>query len=79
MATRWLRAAGGALFACALLGFAYAAMTAVLHPENMPTHVVHFLPLRLDTFGAGCFALSFATQCALGLSAVRPPTKIEAE
>lgn len=63
----WLRAAGGSLLACAWLGFAYSATTAVLHPDQMPGRVVHFLPLRLDTFGVACFAISFLTQCLLGI------------
>jgi hypothetical protein len=48
----------------------------VLHPDQMPGRVVHFLPLRLDTFGAACFAISFVTQCALGIARGR---ELEAE
>jgi formate/nitrite transporter FocA (FNT family) len=73
----WLRAALGSLMGGAFLGFAYAAMTAVLHPEQMPERVWHVVPLRLDTFGAACFAISFVTQCALGIS--RPPATPESE
>ena len=54
-------------------------MTAVLHPDRMPERVVHFLPLRIDTFGATCFAISFLSQCALGISRVRPAGEAEAE
>lgn len=51
----------------------------MLHPEQMPGRVVHFLPVRLDTFGAACFAISFLTQCALGISRVRPAGEAEGE
>jgi hypothetical protein len=54
-------------------------MTAVLHPDRMPERVVHFLPVRIDTFGAACFAISFLTQCALGIARVRPATRAEGE
>jgi hypothetical protein len=63
----------------AFLGFAYAAMTAVLHPEQMPERVWHVVPVRLDTFGAACFAISFLTQCALGISRSRATMEIESE
>ena len=76
---RWLRAALGSLMACAFLGFAFAAMMAVLHPERMPEPVVHFLSVRLDTFGAACFAISFVTQCALGITRVAPASEDERE
>jgi hypothetical protein len=51
----------------------------VLHPDQMPARVVHFLPLRLDTFGAACFAISFVTQCALGTARARASRALEAE
>jgi hypothetical protein len=51
----------------------------VLHPDQMPGRVVHFLPLRLDTFGAACFAISFVTQCALGISRAGATAGAEAE
>ena len=77
---RWLRAALGSLMACAASSASrYAAMMAVLHPERMPEPVVHFLSVRLDTFGAVCFAISFVTQCALGITRIAPASEDERE
>jgi hypothetical protein len=75
----WLRAALGSLMLGGFLGFGYVAMTAVLHPDRMPEPVVHFLSLRLDTFGAICFATSFVTQIALGLSRISRTREVESE
>jgi hypothetical protein len=77
--TSWVRAGLGSLMGGAFLGFAYAAITAVLHPEQMPERVWHAVPVRLDTFGAACFAISFVTQCALGISRSRVPLERERE
>lgn len=74
-----MRAALGSLLGGAFLGFAYAAMTAVLHPEQMPERVWHAVPVRLDTFGAACFAISFVTQCALGITRSRTAMERESE
>jgi hypothetical protein len=66
-------AAGRLLLAGAWLGFGYAALTAVLHPDSLSRHVARAVPLRIDTFGAACFAVSFVTQCTLGCLAARRP------
>lgn len=59
------------LLAGAWLGFGYAALTAVLHPDSLSERVTGAVPLRIDTFGAACFAISFTTQCTLGCLAAR--------
>ena len=58
----------------AWLGFGYAALTAVLYPDSLSGRVTGALALRIDTFGAVCFAVSFTTQCALGCLAARRQT-----
>jgi hypothetical protein len=45
-----------ALFAAA--GFVYVAVMAVVSPNELTVHITNSLPVRRDTFGAGCFAIS---------------------
>lgn len=66
-----LIAAGRIVLTAAWLGFGYAALTAVLHPDSLSDSVNGAVPVRIDTFGAACFALSFVLQCVLGCVAAR--------
>ncbi|GAA1961515.1 hypothetical protein GCM10009838_17640 [Catenulispora subtropica] len=50
-----------------LLGWVYVALIAVLRPGVLSEPITAVLPLRRDTFGALCLALSFG--CAFALRA----------
>jgi hypothetical protein len=45
-----------ALFTAA--GFVYVAVMAVVIPNELTVYITNSLPVRRDTFGAGCFAIS---------------------
>jgi hypothetical protein len=62
-----LRPAAETVMVAGLLGWAYVALVAVLHPHVLSTHISAVLPLRRDTFGAVSLALSFG--CAVVLRA----------
>jgi hypothetical protein len=61
-----------------LLGWLYVAACAAVRPQDMSLPITVLVPLRRDTFGTVCFAVS--ALCAAGLQigtgrllAVRPP------
>jgi hypothetical protein len=51
----------------ALAAFAYVALTAVFRPRQLSSHIWHSVPVRKDTFGIICFAVSALAFLALGL------------
>ncbi len=48
------------LFVFGLCGWVYIALNAVFHPQTLHLPLTHLLPFpREDTFGVGCFLVSF--------------------
>lgn len=56
----------------AFAGWVYIALNAVVHPETLRLPLTHFVDWpREDTFGAACFAVSFATTLLARILRVR--------
>jgi D-inositol-3-phosphate glycosyltransferase len=53
------------------IAWCYVAVVAVLRPSFLSESVTHWLPVRRDTFGTVCFAVSAVTSTALGVLRVR--------
>lgn len=62
----------------ALLGWIYVALSAAFHPDRLVDAVVHWLPLRKDTFGVVCFAASAAAYLLLDVLGARPARRASA-
>ncbi|WP_145909854.1 hypothetical protein [Kitasatospora viridis] len=56
-----------------LLGWLYVAAWAATRPGTLSGELSSWLPLRRDTFGALCFALSAAAHLVRGLRPAGPP------
>lgn len=50
-----------------LLGWAYVAVVAAVHPNALDVPIAALLPLRRDTFGIVCFASSVIAFAVLDL------------
>ncbi|WP_329570981.1 hypothetical protein [Kitasatospora sp. NBC_01266] len=56
-----------------LLGWLYIAVWAACRPDSLSGPLSSWLPLRRDTFGALCFALSALAHLSRGLRPAAPP------
>ncbi|MFF7634660.1 hypothetical protein ACFZB9_16100 [Kitasatospora sp. NPDC008050] len=56
-----------------LLGWLYVAVWAATRPDTLSGPLTSWLPLRRDTFGAVCFALSVLAHLTRGLCPPGPP------
>ena len=68
---RWLRPSAEVAMVYGLLGWIYVAAGAAVHPLEMSQPITAVVPVRRDTFGAACFAVSVAA--AFALQAGREP------
>ena len=69
----WLRPAGETVMVYGLLGWLYVAACAAVRPQALSLHIAAIVPLRRDTFGTVCFALSALSAFALQPEAGRRP------
>ncbi len=60
-------------FVYGLLGWLYVAACAATRPDELDVAVATLFPVRRDTFGAGCFALSALAAFALQVRAADGP------
>lgn len=65
------RAAAETALLYGLLGWGYAAVCAVFRPQDMSAPITAAFPLRRDTFGCLCFAVSAAGAVALQIGTGR--------